>query len=227
MALTSKGLSSLVVIDHLSTFPEAATVSRSNPATGVPPHNPSLAFIDALCDAVVTALKTLTILDIGSGTNDVPGTAVPVPFTFPGIMAAEALLISQAAWKGPASAQASHIFIGSVLTNVSKIGLLQMNDNKLVGTGTGVVSPISNPGLEDAARAALQAALPASFQATGKYGTNDVPGTPVNPVLLKLLAIYASGLAKGISSITSSVVYVGTTLTVSAVSGIVNSGVLL
>lgn len=227
MALTPAGLSALVVIDHLTLFPTAVAAVRSNPATGVIPHNPSFAFIDALCDAVVVALKTLPIHDIGSGTADVLGTAIPVPFTFPGIPAAQAQLIATSGWVGPQSALAAQIFVGSVLLNVSKLGLLVMPTNPLLGTGTGVVSLAANPGLEVAANAALMAALPVSFQATGKFGAGDVPGAPVNPTLLRQLPLYAAALAKGISTLSTAVPYVGTATPSPPVTGIVNTGVLL
>lgn len=227
MPLTPPALASLVAIDHLSLFPSAVSAVRSNPATGVPPHNPSLVFIDALTDATVVALKTLVISDIGTGSADVPGNAIPVPFTFPAIPAAQAYFLARMGWAGPMSSLAAQVFIGSVLLNVSKIGLLKMNPNPLMGTGTGVVSPASNPALEAAALAALQASLPVSFQATGKFGTGDVPGTPVNPILLAQLPGYAEALAKGIASITATVAYVGTAAPTSPVSGILNTGVLL
>lgn len=227
MALTSEGLSALVSVDHLSIFPTAATSTRANPATGVLPHNPALAFIDALCDGVVTAAKTLPILDIGSGTQDVSGVAPPVPVTFPAIPAAQAYLIARAGWVGVSSALASQIFIGSVLLNVSKLSLLQMPPNALLGTGTGIVSPASNPALEAAALLALQTALPVSFQASGKFGTGDIPGSPPNPQILIQITAIAEALAKGLASITATVPYVGTATVTTPVSGIVNTGALV
>lgn len=227
MPLTSEGLAALVSVDHLAVFPTAAGSTRSNAATGILPHNPALAFIDALCDAVATAAKTLPILDIGSGTQDVSGVAPPVPVTFPAIPAAQAYLIARAGWTGVSSPLAAQIFVGSVLLNVSKLTLLQMPTNALLGTGTGIVSPASNPALEAAAIAAFSAALPVSFQASGKFGTGDIPGSPPNPQLLIQLTAIAEALAKGFASITATVPYVGTASVTTPVSGVVNTGVLL
>jgi hypothetical protein len=93
-----------------------------------------------------------------------------------------------------------------------------------MGTGTGIVSPASNPALETAALAALNAALPVAFQATGKFGTGDVPGAPVNPILLAQLPGYAEALAKGIATMTATVPYVGVSTPTTPVAGIVNTG---
>jgi len=227
MALTPSGLSSLVFLDHCAVFPTAAAFKRQNAETGVPPHIPSQAFIEALCNATVTAVKSLTILDLGGGAVDVPGISPPVPFSFPAISAAQAFLIAQQGWTGRDSSKAAGIFVGSVLTNVMKLGLLKMNPHALMGTGTGIVSPASNPALQAAAEAAINSAIAPAFQATGKFGTNDVPGTAVNPVLLKTLPAYAAALAKGIASITATVVYTGNNSTPSAIAGTPNTGLIL
>lgn len=227
MPLTSQALSGLVFIDHLSLFPTSAGVLRSNPVTGVPPHIPAQAFITALCTAVATVLPTLPLFDIGGGTLDVPGVPVPVPVQFPGAPAAIAYLLSRQGWTGPQSAQAAQIFVGSVLLNVSKLALLQMNPNLLLGTGTGIVSPASNPGLEAAALAGLLGALPGAFQVSGKFGTGDVPGTPTNPQLLAQLPGYAEALAKGIASLTAQVPYVGNASNPAPIVGAINTGRLL
>lgn len=226
MPLTGPALSALVAVDHLSLFPLSAGSVRQNPATGVLPHNPAIAFIDALCAGVATALITLPIRDLGSGTADIPGVAVPVPVLFPGIPAAQAQFIASAGWVGPQASLAAQVFIGSVLLNVSKISLLYMPPNPLLGTGTGIVSPASTAGLEAAALAALTPALQASFQASGKFGTGDIPGAPVNPRLQAQLPLYAAALAKGFSTITATVAYVGTASVPATVTGIINAGVL-
>lgn len=227
MALVGKALGGLVGADHLGFFPGSAQSLRANPLTGVVPHNPALAFIDALCEGVATALLTLTIQDLGSGTQDVSGTAVPVPVVFPGIPAAQAYLIARMGWVGPMSGLAAQVFVGSVLLNVSKLALLQMKPNLLMGTGTGIVSPASNPALEAMALAALSASLPVAFQASGKFGEGDVPGAPCNAILLAQLPGYAEALAKGIATMTSTVAYVGTASVTTPVAGVINTGNLI
>jgi hypothetical protein len=166
-------------------------------------------------------------MDLGTGTIDVPGVAVPVPVTFPGIPAAQAFLIARNAWAGQYGSLAAGVFVGSVLLNVSKTALLVMPPNPLMGTGTGVVSPASNPGLEAAALAALLAALPAAFQANGNFGTGDIPGAPPNPLILVQLTGIAEALAKGIATMTAVVPYVGTTTPPTAIAGALNTGVLV
>lgn len=226
MPLNGPSLAALVSVDHLALFPLAIGSIRQNPATGVPPHNPAIAFIDALCEGVATALITLPIRDLGSGTLDVPGNAPPVPVAFPGIPAAQAQLIASAGWVGPQASLAAQVFVGSVLLNVSKISLLVMPPNLLMGTGTGIVSPASTAGLEAAALAALTPALQAAFQASGKFGAGDIPGAPVNPRLQAQLPLYAAAIAKGFSTITATVAYVGTGTVPAAATGIINTGVL-
>lgn len=227
MSLSANALSALVIADHLTTFPTAASSIRANPLTGVPPHNPGFAFIDALCAAIVPVLKGLVIMDLGVGTLDVTGIAVPVPITFPGISAAQIKLVTLGGWTGPKGHHASQIFVGSVLKNVAKLALLRMNPNPLMGSGAGVVSPASTSGLETAARIGLLAALPLAFQASGKFGIGDIPAAPLNPQLLMQLPAYADALALGIASMTGVVAYVGTATVTTPVPAAINTGVLI
>jgi hypothetical protein len=83
-----------------------------------------------------------------------------------------------------------------------------MNPARLVGTGTGITAG-ANPNLAASMEAALNAALPASFTASGYFGTDDVPGATVNPTLAARLPAYAKQLALGFSSIAATIAYVG------------------
>lgn len=227
MALTGPGLAALVFADHLSLFPTALAATRENPATGVLPHVIPEEFIGALCEGFVNALLTMVIKDIGSGANDLPGTAIPVPFVFPAAPAAAAQLIATLAWTGPQAAGVASVYITSVLTKASTLGLLQMKTNPLMGTGLGLVTPASNPDLLSAMTAALNTTLPLAFQNALVFGEGDVPGAPVNAILAAQLPAYAAALATGVASLTASVAYVGTTATVVPVSAIINTGNIL
>ena len=55
MALTGPFLSSLLLRDHLSIFPDAIDATRENPETGVPKHIVIVAFLDALCEVAGSA----------------------------------------------------------------------------------------------------------------------------------------------------------------------------
>lgn len=227
MPLTATALASLVFTDHLAAVPTAVGAVRSNPLTGVLSHNVPEAFIGALCDAFVTALTSMVIKDLGAGTSDVPGIAPPVPFSFPGAPVAVSQFLVSSGWVGPSGALVANVFIGSTLLRASQLGLLQMQTNPLLGTGTGVVSVASNPDLEAAMFASLSTLLPLSFQATGKFGEGDIPGSPVNARLAVQLSAYAAALAKGVSSITANVAYVGNASTTAPVIGVVNTGSIL
>jgi hypothetical protein len=227
MPLTADGLAALVFTDHLSIFPTAMDATRENIQTGVPTHIVPEAFIGALCTAFVTALKAATIRDIGSGVLNGTGVAPPTPFSFPGASAAAQVLIAQEQWTGTQSAGVATSYVTNVLLRSAQLGLLQMQPNPGVGTGTGVVSPVSNPDLQASLTAALNTQLPLAFQATGKFGEEDVPGAPVNAILAAQLPSYATALATGAATITAQVAYVGQTMVTTPVSGVINTGSIL
>lgn len=224
MPLTGPGLSELVFADHLAVFPTALSATRQNLVTGVPLHVVPEKFIEALCTGFVNALLTMVIKDLGSGTSDVPGTAVPVPFVFPAAPAAAAQLIATLAWTGPQAIGVANSYITNILLRTSQLGLLQMQNNLLMGTGVGLVTPASNPDLLGAMTAALNTQLPLAFQAVGVFGEGDVPGAPVNAILVAQLPAYAAALATGVASMTATVAYVGTASTTAPVSAIINVG---
>lgn len=227
MPLTADGLAALVFTDHLSVFPSALDAVRENPQTGVPLHVVPEAFIDALCSGFVSALKMATVRDIGSGVLNGVGAAPPVPFSFPGAVAAAQVLISQEQWTGVQAAGVATSYVTNVLLRTAQLGLLQMQPNPGVGTGTGIVSPASNPDLQASLVSALNVQLPLAFQATGRFGEGDVPGAPVNATLAAQLPSYAAALAMGASTLTAQVVYTGQTSATAPVSGIVNTGSIL
>ena len=227
MPIEATAFSGLVFANYLALFPLALGAKRENPSTGVPPHCVPEAFLGALCRAFGTVLKATPIRDTGAGTAALPGLAPPVPFVFPGIVVAQAQFLTSQGWVGPMAALGASAMIGAPLLYASSLGVLQMQPNLLMGTGVGIVSPLANPGLEATVTAALTAALLAEFQATGKFGVGDVPGAPVNATLAAQLPNYAAALAKGISSITATVAYVGNVSTVVPIAGTSNTGIIL
>lgn len=225
MPLNGPALTALVFADHLTAFPTAVNAMRQNPQTGVPPHNVPQAFISALCEAYVSCLLQMTVFDLAGGTLATPpGIAPPAPITFPGGPAAVAQFIASQGWVGPASVPAAQSFVGNVLLRASQLSLVVMNPHLLLGAGVGVISPASNPGLGAAMTAALNAALPATFQATGYFGTDDVPGAPVNPTLAAQLPRYAAALGAGTATLTASVTYASVAGPTTPVLGVINSG---
>lgn len=227
MPLTADGLASLVFADHLSVFPTALNATRSNPLTGVPEHVVPEAFIGALCQAWVTALKAATIRDIGSGVLNGVGAAPPTPIQFPGAAAAAQVLIAQEQWTGVQSIAVANSYITNVLLRTAQLGFLQMLPNPGLGTGTGIVNAAANPDLQASLAAALNTQLPIAFQATGKFGEEDVPGAPVNAILAAQFPSYANALATGAASIVATVAYVGQTPATPPVSGIINTGSII
>lgn len=225
MPLTGQALSALVFADHLSLFPTALNATRENLITGVATHNVPEQFISALCEGYVTALLKMTIFDIGGGTVGVPpGSAVPVPVTFPGGAAAVTQFLVQSAWSGEYSALVAQSFILNVLNNAATLGLLYMKPNPAMGIGTGVVSPASNPNLATLMTAELNTTLPLAFQANGNFGEGDVPGSPTNAALAASLPNYATALGTGTGSMAAQVTYASAAGSTTAIAGVINSG---
>jgi len=96
-----------------------------------------------------------------------------------------------------------------MMVNVSVLGLLNGSVSKTVGTGTAVFSSGSNSAIYAAANASLLATLPLALQATNVFGQEDVPGAPINKDLAGSIAAYADAYASCLSTLLSSVPYVG------------------
>ena len=227
MPITAPGLAAEVWAGYLAVMPTAAGALRANPATGVPPHNVPLAFITALATAWSSVLPHVPILAQVTGTADLPGLPpIPAPFQLPGSPAAVAAFLASSGWVGPVGAVVADAWIGGLLRATAHQGLLLMGACPTVGTGVGVVSPATNPGLAALLLPLLSTALPVAFQAAGVFGTGDVPGAPVNPLLAAQLPRYASALATGLASIIAAPGYVGTA-TVPAPAVGISSGAIL
>lgn len=207
MSINANALASAVFADHISKYPDAITAFRENQDTGVPRHLPSEAFIGALCDAMATILPNIVILDIGAGFAGA-GASAPVSFALPTIPLAEQTFLASEGWTGDEGHGVASIFIGSVLKAVQNQVRLQMDQSIYIGAG--VVSPVSNPLLAAQVSAALSTALPNSFQATGKFGQDDVPSNPVNETLSSQLNSYAQAFGVGMAGIIASTTYTGT-----------------
>ncbi len=223
MALTGPFLSSLVLRDHLALFPDAVDATRENVETGVPKHIVVVAFLDALCEGYVNALANGVILDIGQGDDDVDGVAQDVRFELPGIETAKLFFRVESGWVGEDADDVIDVFIGSTLRYTEQFGVLQMSDNKEMGTGTSVVSPLANPDLQSRLQAEMEKTLNDAFQASGKFGEGDVPGNPINATLAEQLSTYAAALSLGVASIVATVSYTGSGGG-SSVSNVINSG---
>jgi hypothetical protein len=207
MPLDASVISNLVFTDYLAAFPDVIDATRSNPATGVPLHLPAEAFVQGLVGGVVAACGSVQILDKGDGDDNGPGTASPVSFALPGAILAPATFKSLAGWDGESSDDAIAVFIGSVLQHVQAFGLLQMSDNADMGDGTSIVRPIS-------------------FQATGKFGEDDIPSNPVSKIVVDQLDDYCRAYAIALASITATVQYTAPGAG-SSVNNVINTGAII
>lgn len=208
MPVDAETLTNLVLAAHLAQFPLAASVTRENTMTGVPPHNPSEALIGALCESFCSVVASVQIMDLGVGTNDIPGKSVPTPFVCD-TAGAKALFLAQRGWTGVSASAAMDTLVVGPLQQFSVMAKIQMKENPALGTGTGAITALSNPGLEASLGPLFLTALTQSFTACGKFGTDDVPGTPVNPVLAAHLSAFALAFAKGVGGIIAAIPYVG------------------
>ena len=221
MPLTASALSSLVFTDHLAAFPEGLAATRENAATGVLTHNVPEELIKALCSAFVQAvtMSNVKIMAIVTGTADVVGSPVaPTTFSFPGTAAAVSGFLADQEWTGESAQDFADIVIGSVLTRCAELALLHMDSGKVVGTGVGVVSSTSNPGLKSIVEGNLGGLLASEFTASNYFGQDDIPGATVNSVLAAQLPAYAKWLATGFATMTASPAYVGNTQVTSSAS---------
>ena len=223
MPLAAQLIASLVYTDHLSIFPDAVDATRANPVTGVPLHVISEEFIKGLCTGLVNGVLAVTLKDLGSGDDDTPGTSGPETFTLPGIaLAAVNFKIAQG-WDGESSEDVLDLFIKAPLQFIEANALILMTDNANLGTGTGIISPASNPTLQAEAKETILTELRLAFEASGKFAKDDIPGNPVNEQLLVQLSAYADAYAEALASALATVDYTGGGGG-SSVSGIVNTG---
>jgi len=208
--ISGASLSALVLADHVARYPESMAATRQNTLTGVALHRPVEELVRALCNGLASAMSQLRVADTVAGTANVPGVSVPVPYSFTAIPQAKAAFLAASGWVGADASGAADTFIVSPLTRLPAVSALAM-DTPLatVGTGTGIVSSASNPALLAAATGLLNRSLLEAFQASGFFGTDDVPGSPVNRTLAATLPGYATGLATGVASVFAQVAYVG------------------
>lgn len=210
MPLTAAALSSMTYASYIGLIPTAGGALRSNPATGVPAHSPPQRLINGLASGLVTTIQGLRWTGTLTGATDLPGNAAPTPFVFSGSVAATSTFLSTTGWVGPSSALVAQALIQSMLDNVAAMSLLQGEISPAIGTGSAVFDPGLNAALLGAAQSSLTGTLAAALQAEGVFGTDDVPGAPINPVLAAAIPAYASAYASGLASLTATVPYVGT-----------------
>ncbi len=225
MPLTGSGLADLTFTGHVALFPTAAVAMRSNAATGVVTHNPAQKLIEGLASGLATTISTLKWKGAISGTAAPGGTAAPFAFTLPGAPSAAAAFLASSAWVGASSALFAQSVIQNMLFNIPALALLQGDTSTTVGTGTAVFVIASNPDIYATALGSLLTTLPAALQATGVFGQEDVPGTPINADLAASIPYYADAYALGLSTLTSSVPYVGGA-SPSAAAGVVTGSVV-
>ena len=216
MPLDASEIAALVFTDHLAVFPDSLDVRRQDPNTGEL-YVPAEAFIQALVGGLVAALGSVQILDKGDGEDNTPGTADPVSFSLPGSRLAENSFKVLSGWDGEESDDVIAVFIGSVLGHVESRGLLQMSSNANMGTGSSIVSPESNPNLDELMYQELRVQMPLSFLASGKFGD------PVNKVVLDQIDNYCRVYADVIATLTATVEYTASG-SGSAVSNVINTG---
>jgi len=224
VALSAATLSPLVLADYFAAFPAAAAVVRSNPATGVAPHNPPTAMIEAICSGFATAMTGMVVHDAYAGV--VGGTATPtltVPvFNGGAIASAPASLLGTLGWTGASGAQLLNILFASFFSKVASITKIEMLALPGGGVGVGTVSLAVNPSLAVAMTTACQAAMVSSFTASGYFAISDIPGNGITPQVAAIITGLSSAYGTIVGSVTAAVPYAG------AASGsplaVVNSG---
>lgn len=211
---------------YCAAFPTARAARRSNPAAGIPDHCIPEAYWRALTRALETTLPSLILYDLGAGSNDLPGTSLPVPFLLPAIPAALSQFLLDTGWSGPHALQVASFMVSAPLLEVVAQGRLRMDLNPLLGTGVGIVSPASNPGLFGTARAALEGALLAAFT-DSYFSVDDLPGNPPTPQIVRTIPHFATAYATAIASLTAAVPYTGSGIITAPVAGVVNRGQII
>jgi hypothetical protein len=219
--LDDRALAGLVFADYLQALPKAAT---TRVAVGGQPKCPPKEYIAALATAFIGTARTLTILDNSTGTADSPGTAPPAVVQIPGASAAVPVFISASGWAGPQGVPGAKVFVSGMLTRFAQQALLQMNPNAGVGTGTGIVSPAINSGLDQAFAGAAIAQLRTAFLGHAVFCRSFDPARGLNPEIEKVLPSFAQAWGTGLKTLTSTISYVGTGASPVPPSSSVNTG---
>ena len=226
MPLTAPALSALTYGTYVGLIPTAAAAVRSNPAQGILPHSPPQKLINGLATGLVATIAALKWNGAITGAADPSGTAVPTTVVFPGSAAAVGTFLASAGWVGPTSPLVAQALIQSMLDNVAALSLLQGLPSVVVGTGTASFNPGLNASIASIAFSSLMGTLPVALQAEGVFGTGDVPGAPINPVLARTIPAYASAYAAGLATLTSTVPYIGTAAATTPAAGTVVGGLI-
>lgn len=208
MPLTTTGVAGAVWAKHLSVYPTASKPRAPKPANPNEQFNPAYEYVRLLCEGLVTTTKRLTVIDAAVGSG-VGGIAPLAPFLLPAKSAALASFLSGSGWNGPEARKVSDTFVRYALEVVETQGYVSMTTNATVGTGTGVVAPVSNPTLRAQAEKYLITDLTTAFAESNLFPQNGESGAQLNSRILVQIRHYASAYALGLASITASISYVG------------------
>lgn len=219
--LDSAALAGVVFGDFLASFPQAARASVTVNGQAV---CPSKEYISALAEAFIGTARTLTLLDNSTGVADSPGTAPPSPLQIPGASAAVPVFLAASGWSGPQGAPGAKVFVAQILTRFAQQAQVLMNPNPGVGTGVGVISPAMNSALGRAFSAAATGQLQAAFLMHDVFCKDFNPGKGLNPEITRVFPAFAEAWAAGLTTMTSTISYVGTGVTPVSPSSSVGTG---
>ncbi len=212
MALTSKAVADNVFTSYLSKYPTAVNARRSN-SLAVPPvleHVIPEAMVSALSEGLVTTISSLLIKDPLVGTAGTLAEAEKAAISFPTASTEATALRLALGWTGAEASKILDILVVDMFTAVSSNGHLLMNPIPVgVGGGTGAVTVISNPLLEETAASSLATTLPEAFKASGKFFKNDDPDSGLPTELLTMLSNLAATYAAILGNISAAVIYTG------------------
>ena len=208
---------------YSTAIPTATSALRENSLATPPvlPHNPMLEMVTACCGAWVDVLNTLTAKDNYVGTAGA-ASSPPTKFAFSAAEAAGAALAASMVWAGAAAVPVARALTTDIANQLIAQVQIQMPPPVGGGTGTGAISPGSNPDYT-ALQPAFLSALMARFTSTGNFFIGDSPALGLTKEILFLLNNLAANYVTILASIAAPTVYTGSASSTAVT--LVNAGV--
>ena len=135
---------------------------RSNPAMGIPPHNPIMTLMQTVASTYATTLLATPVIGAFSGVTGVTATGPPMAFTMPAAPAAATTFQASMGWAGAMGVPLAQFFTTEIFLKTMAMGMIQMTPIPGGSAGAWTVTPAALSSFGGSFSSALTAALTAT-----------------------------------------------------------------
>ena len=185
-------------------MPTANAAIRSNPAMGIPPHNPIMTLMQTVASTYATTLLATPVIGAFSGVTGVTATGPPGVIAMPAMGAAATTFQASMGWVGAMGTPLAHFFTTEIFLKTMSLGMIQMTP--MPGGSVGVWTV--NPAALSSFGASFSSALTAALTATGFFSPGDSKAG-ITPQITLLVTNLTTAYVTALTSIVCTVPTVG------------------